>query len=128
MRSGWILLVEDDETTCNELQGILSESHAVEIARSGPEALQMFTPGRFDLALIDLGIPTVPGDRVAYDLRERDPALATVLITGWILLENDPRLARFDFHLPKPIMINDLRETVAKAMELHDSRVDLPPS
>jgi CheY-like chemotaxis protein len=122
-RSGKILLGEDDEMTCEVLQRILTPKHTVEVARDGMDALQTFTPGRFDVALIDLGIPTVPGDKVAANMREQDPALVTALITGWILEEGDDRLSSFDLHLQKPILGPDLVDIVAEAIVLHDSRV-----
>jgi len=123
VRSGKILLVEDDEMVCEVLKRILSEKHTVEVVHDGAAALQAFTPGRFDVALIDLGIPTVPGDKVAADMREQDPALVTVLSTGWVLEESDPRSEGFDLHLQKPILGPDLDEVIATAMVLHDSRV-----
>ena len=62
----------------------------------GAAALEVFAPGRFDVALIDLGIPTVAGDKVAADMRLLDPALVAVLVTGCVMEEDDPRLATFD--------------------------------
>ena len=121
-RSGKILLVEDDEMTCEVLQRILSPKHTVEVARNGMDALQTFTPGRFAEALIDLGIPTVPGDNVA-NMREQAPPLVTVLVTGWVLEEGDDRLSSFDLHLQKPVLGPDLEDIVAEAIVLHDSRV-----
>jgi two-component system aerobic respiration control sensor histidine kinase ArcB len=115
--------VADDEMTCKLLQRILPEKHTVEVVHDGATALQAFTPGRFDVALIDLGIPTVPGDKVAADMRGQDPALVTALSTGWILAKSDPRSKGFDLHLQKPILGPDLEEVVAKAKALHDSRV-----
>ena len=75
------------------------------------------------MALIDLGIPSVPGNKVATDMQHRDPELVTVLITGWRLEENDSRLSSFDLHLQKSILGPDLEEIVARAIVLHDSRV-----
>ncbi|MDA0334461.1 MAG: response regulator [bacterium] len=124
VRPGRILLVEDDLMLSLSLHRALSaDKHTVEVCHDGVDAMQRFSPGHFDVALIDLGIPTVPGDRVAGDLRARDPALVTVLITGWSLAQDDPRLSSFDFHLPKPIMGPDLKGIVTKVMALHDSRV-----
>jgi two-component system cell cycle sensor histidine kinase/response regulator CckA len=122
-RSGRILLVEDDEMICKLFQRILSEKHTVEIAGNGMDSLRKFAPGRFDVALIDLGIPTVAGDKLAADMREQDPALVTVLSTGWILEEGDPRSEDFDLHLQKPIHGSELEEVIAKAIVPHDSRV-----
>ena len=122
VRPARALLVEDDEATCSALDRILSEIHTVEIAQSGGDALEGFVPGRFDVALIDLGLETIPGDRVAEEMRARDPALATVLITGWVLEDDDPRLAEFDFRMQKPVPGERLQATVARAIKLHDAR------
>ncbi|MBT7860945.1 MAG: PAS domain-containing protein [Gemmatimonadetes bacterium] len=122
-RSGRILLVDDDQLICDVLQRILSEEHTVEVVGDGADALKGFTPGRFQIALIDLGLPTVPGDKVAAEMRDKDPALVTVLMTGWVIDEGDPRLSNFDLHLPKPIEVSDLDQIVSEAMTLHDSRV-----
>ena len=117
------MLVDDDQLICDVLQRILSEEHTVEVVGDGADALKGFTPGRFQIALIDLGLPTVPGDKVAAEMRDKDPALVTVLMTGWVIDEGDPRLSNFDLHLPKPIEVSDLDQIVSEAMTLHDSRV-----
>jgi PAS domain S-box-containing protein len=122
-RSGRILLVDDDQVIREVFQRMLSDKHTVEVVGDGADALKAFAPGHFDVALIDLGIPTVPGDRVAADMRERDPSLVTVLVTGWIIEEGDPRLTNFDLHLQKPIGVSDLDQIVSEAMAMHDSRV-----
>ena len=41
----------------------------------------------------------MPGDQLALEIRERDAALVTVLVTGWDLEKDDPRLSAFDFWL-----------------------------
>lgn len=123
LRSGRILLVEDDAMVCDTVQRMLSSKHTVEVSCDGMAAMQKFSPGHFDMALIDLGLPTISGDRVAADLRARDPALVTVLFSGWSLAEDDPRLSSFDLCLQKPIVGSELNETITKAIALHDSRV-----
>ena len=89
---------------------------------------QLSTPIR-DLrrcrARYDLGILNVSGDRVALELRERDPALATVLVTGWVLKDDDERLPAFELHLRKPSRVPDLEEA-AEALELHNLRSSQP--
>ena len=122
--SGNLLIVEDDEDVCLLLDHLLSDTHTVTIARSGREAFDQLAPGRYDVALIDLGMPGLAGDQVAAHMRRVDPAMATVLITGWILEQDDFRLSWFDFHIPKPFdNLDDLESVVARAMELHNTRV-----
>ena len=120
-----ILVVEDDSGTCDLLSNLLSRNHTVEIVRSGPEALAQFLPGRYDVALIDLGMPKMPGDRVAQKMRQIDPLVATVLITGWRLPKGDPRLSAFDFLLQKPLSpLDKVQNVVVQAIDLHDARAE----
>jgi FixJ family two-component response regulator len=75
--------------------------------------------------MIDLGIPELPGDQVAREMRRVDPCLATVLITGWNLEENDSRLLAFDFRIQKPFdNLDRVLNAVAQAVELRDTRVE----
>ena len=124
VRRGRILVAEDDRVVRTILSRLLSDVHEVEMAVDGQEALEMFAPGSTDVALIDLGMPEVSGDRVAQEMRKADPAVATVLITGWELNPEDPRLSAFDFLLQKPFKdIQTVQDKVAQAIELRDSRM-----
>ena len=53
---------------------------------------------------------------------EDEETVRTVLVTGWVLDEEDPRLSEFDFWLQKPMSVAKVKETVAQAIELHDAR------
>ncbi len=125
LRRGKVLVVEDEEIVCHVLSDLLSEEHEVEVVSSGKEALDRFAPGRYDVALIDLGMPEMPGNRVAERMREADPLVVAVLVTGWDLEADDPRLAAFDFRLMKPFTsLERVLDVVSQAMALHDARVE----
>ena len=121
-RRGRILLIEDEEHVSTALSHALSDKHDVEVFHSGVSALESFSRGRYDVALIDLGMSGMPGDRVAGRVRATDPHIATVLITGWGLADGDPRLECFDFRLTKPIRAASLVDTVARSIQLRDQR------
>ena len=122
-RRGKVLVVEDDETVCSVLSSVLEGHHEVICVQDGPRALEVFALGAFDVALIDLGMPGMPGDRVLRAMRRGDAALASVLITGWELDEDDPRLSLFDFQIRKPFdHLGDVGRVVAQAIALHDER------
>ena len=90
----------------------------------GTEALKTFEPGRYDVALIDLGLPGTPGDQVAREMKNLDPSIVTILITGWELSDEDSRLSAFDFRLKKPFNeLKKVEDAVAKAFKLHQSRI-----
>ena len=124
-RHGKLLLVEDDKEICDLLSRLLGRHYEVETAWNGEAALGMFAPGKYDVALIDLGMPGIAGDRVLREIHRADAALATVLVTGWELDDGDPRLSRFDFRVQKPFDdINEVENVVALAAELHDRRAE----
>ena len=123
VRSGRVLVVEDDQSTCGLLDRLLGKTHEVEIMLDGRKALEQFLPDQYDVVLIDLGMPAIPGDQVARQMRQADPALVTVLITGWDLEPDDPRKSVFDFQIGKPFDdLEEVEEAVAQAIELHDKR------
>ena len=122
-RRGSLLVVEDDNGVRHLLSRVLGNRHEVESCSSGPEALALFASGQYDVALIDLGLPGVPGDMVARNFRSADPCLATVLLTGWVLDGTDTRLWPFDFRIQKPLGdLDEVEKVVARAIELHDRR------
>jgi signal transduction histidine kinase len=123
VRSGKLLIVEDDEGTCGLLDRLLSETHEVKTVLDGREALEQFAPDQYDVVLIDLGMPGLPGDRIAREIKQADPLVITVLITGWDLKPDDPRKDIFDFRIEKPFDdLDEVENIVARAIELHDQR------
>jgi PAS domain S-box-containing protein len=124
MRRCRLLVIDDDENVCRLLESLLSDRHEVEIVSDGQEGLERFSPGRFDVILIDLGLPGMSGDRVAREMKRVDPAVVSVLITGWVMRPDDVRLGVFDFQIPKPFDdLDEVEEVVVQAIELHDERV-----
>jgi len=115
-----ILLVEDEAITGLVLADSLrQEGHQVDAFLSSEEALQSFQPGQYDLIMVDLGIPDLSGDQLAQRLKQRDGRLAAVLLTGWHLQEDDPRLAPFEIYIQKPFDVRRVRRAVYSALELH---------
>jgi DNA-binding response OmpR family regulator len=77
--------------------------------------------GGFDVAIIDLGLPGMPDDMLAGHLKEKDPSLVTVLMTGWDIGEEDPKVAGFDLWIRKPFdNLDHVRETIERALDLHE--------
>ncbi len=118
-----VLVAEDEAIIAMMLANVLEGAgHQVERAEDGQRALDLFAPDRYDIALLDLGMPQLPGDELAREFKKRDPHLATVLLTGWRLGEGDPRRQAADFYLQKPIVASQVRKVVAQALALHHAR------
>ncbi|MGA1197060.1 MAG: hypothetical protein ACO36I_11250, partial [Candidatus Latescibacterota bacterium] len=63
------------------------------------------------------------GDKLAQSIRLEYPKIGLVLMTGWRLEENDPRLLLFDFVLKKPLHdMQVVRDVVARAVNLSQER------
>lgn len=123
---GLQLFVVDDEPAVRDMLAELlaAEGHAPSICSGYDSALARFTAGRYDAALIDLGLSGRSGRDLAAALRERDPALALVLVTGWgreqELATCTPDLA--DLTAIKPLDLPQLRQLLASAAGLTATR------
>ena len=83
-RATQILIAEDEAIVAMVLADyVRSEGHNVDIVGDGAEALEQLSRGDVDVAILDLGIPRYKGDEVALQVREQNPNLTTVLMTGW---------------------------------------------
>ena len=117
-----LLVVEDDSVVLGVLNRLLVREYEVHTRSNGQDALDSFQAGEYAAALIDLGLPGLSGDQVAHEIRRRDPAVSRILITGWALESEDPRLEVFDFRLEKPLDMQQLQRVVASAVEQHRAR------
>ncbi len=78
-----ILLVEDDTGLQDSLTGILREAgYAVDVSGDGIEGLFFGEEYPLDLAIIDLGLPGLPGLDVIRKLREREKQFPILILTA----------------------------------------------
>ncbi|HKC90789.1 MAG TPA: response regulator, partial [Candidatus Limnocylindria bacterium] len=68
-----VLVVEDDEATRGALRALLDDAgYACDGVEDGEQAVAAMRGARFDLVLLDLGLPGISGAEVHRRLR-RDP-------------------------------------------------------
>ena len=106
MRERTVLIVEDNADQAQTLQAFLGmKGHQLEVASSGPAAIEMARRLRPDIVLLDIGLPGLDGFEVARRLRdEHGGSLRIIAITAYGS-DNDRRLAQeagCDVHLVKP--------------------------
>ncbi len=108
-----IVAVEDDEDAAMILGEVLGfVGHRAEVARNGPDALELVRRLRPDLVLCDIGLPGMSGYDVARAIRA-DPDvrhIPLVALTGYASPPDVQRAveAGFDCHLAKPIQPEEL--------------------
>jgi two-component system OmpR family response regulator len=78
-----ILIVEDDAALSDGLARILrSEGYAADVALRGELAIQAAGGERFDLVILDVGLPDIDGFEVLRRLRERGHRMPVLLLTA----------------------------------------------
>jgi len=80
-----ILVVDDELGLRHTLTLILqAEGHTVRAANDGPDALALYAEHRAHIKLLitDMIMPTMTGAAVAATLREKDPHLPVVIMSG----------------------------------------------
>lgn len=78
-----VLVVEDDRSLGAGVVGLLAgDGHAVRWAQDGATARRLLVDQRFDLVLLDLGLPDVDGLELCVELRAGDPELVLVVVTA----------------------------------------------
>jgi PAS domain S-box-containing protein len=110
------VLVVDDNRSAAKMLGMLIRAWGgdARVAHDGAEALEVAEQFQPEVALLDLGMPTINGYDVARRLRDEPwgERMVLIAITGWSQ-EEHKRLAReagFDHHLAKPVDPDLLRE------------------
>jgi len=77
-----ILLVEDDVMLADAVTRALRQSaHSVQTARTGLEADQALSGNRWDLVLLDAGLPKMDGFEVLRRLRQRRSPIPVLILT-----------------------------------------------
>jgi len=114
-----ILVVDDNDDMASTLAAILEfEGHAVRTARSGVDAMCLAEHFQPDLAILDIGMPTMDGYELAQRLRNLagEPRPVLIAVTGWGDEANKQRavVAGFDHHLVKPVDPSELLAVICK--------------
>ena len=106
-----ILLVEDDMLLAREIADALrSENFAVDIAADGEDGQHLGDTESYDAAVLDLGLPKVPGAAVLRAWRKNGRQLPVLILTardGWTD-KVDGFKAGADDYLTKPFRIEEL--------------------
>jgi CheY-like chemotaxis protein/predicted transcriptional regulator len=84
-----VLLVDDDETIRKTLSRTLArESFNVDTAPNSKQALEKSRLVHYDVALLDIRLPDADGTTLLRTLREENPEIKEIIITGYPSLEN----------------------------------------
>jgi CheY-like chemotaxis protein/anti-sigma regulatory factor (Ser/Thr protein kinase) len=101
-----VLIVEDNVDARQTLRTYLEhEGHRVDVASDGRSGLARVESARFDIVLIDIGLPVMDGYELARRIRARDSRPILVAVSGYGQGEDRQQSmeAGFDAHVTKPV-------------------------
>ena len=115
-----VLIVDDEKVIRDSFSRVLQkEGYHVEAVGSGRLALERAAEESFDIVLLDLKMPGLDGMETLRELKEKDPEILSIMITGYPTIESAVqavKLGAYDY-LAKPCSPEELRIVVARAME-----------
>lgn len=122
------ILVIDDQKDVRAMVAIVLRVNHYEVAEadSGAAGLRIFAEGPFDAVVVDIFLGDVSGIDVIAALREQQPRLPVVAVSGMTALdfvEQSPHLADV-ICLQKPFRPNDLLQALRKAKDA--AAVEMP--
>jgi DNA-binding NtrC family response regulator len=119
-KRGKILIVDDELVVRDSLgKWFSSEGYQARPMGSAREALEAIQNDDFDLALIDIKMPGMDGMELQSRLREADPDLTVIIMTGYASVETAVQALKrgaYDY-ITKPVDPDELLHLVSNALE-----------
>ncbi|MYN24833.1 hybrid sensor histidine kinase/response regulator [Duganella levis] len=112
-----ILVADDNIDAAETLAALLRlQGHLVHVATDGVQASELLHAVTPTIAFLDIGMPGKDGRAVAREARQSQRLARTTLValTGWGMANDRvlSKIAGFDFHLTKPIAIEDIEQII----------------
>jgi signal transduction histidine kinase len=122
-----ILVVDDEMGPRESLKMILNPYYNVHVAERGGQAVEMLDKFPVDLVTVDLKMPGLSGIHVLEKLKEYDPDIEAIIITGYGSLDTaieGLRLGAFDY-ISKPFDVNHILSLVRRGLERRSAKTKL---
>ena len=115
-----VLVVDDDEVTCNLLDEVLSkEGYAVDKALDGQEAIDKGEHKSYDVVLTDIKMIGVDGMEVLRAYRQKSPETIIIMMTAFGSIETAIGAIKegaYDY-VSKPFKLEEIKLTIHRALE-----------
>ena len=123
-----ILIVDDEVDMRESLQELLSrEGYSIDEAANGKNALEKYSKNKYDLVISDIIMPEMDGIGLLKNLKDIDPEVIVILITGYGDIElavQGIKEGATNFLL-KPWDNKKLLATITTTLQLRQSKVEL---
>lgn len=121
-----ILVVEDHKAIAQNLKSKLKDFYTVDLADAGEKALSLIEMHSYDLVILDLGLPDIPGDRVCRAMRDMGFKAGILVLTArWDVAT---KVALFDAgaddYLTKPFSTRELMARIRALTRRKNERAE----
>lgn len=122
-----ILVVDDEMGPRESLKMILNPHYTVHVAERGGQAIELLSKFPVDLVTLDLKMPGFSGINVLEKIKQYDPDIEAIIITGYGSLDTaieGLRLGAFDY-ISKPFDVNHILALVKRGLERRNAKAKL---
>lgn len=122
-----IIIIDDEADVLDLCERILTlQGYQVKTARNGPDAMQLAEKEQFNLLLTDIKMPGMNGLEIVQALKEADPGLICVLMTGYSTIDRVIEALKLgvDEFIMKPFTPEELTLVINKALEKQQLRTE----
>lgn len=114
-----VLIVDDELGPRESLGMILKSSFNIFTSEDGREALQIIKNRNIDVVTLDLKMPVMSGEEVLKLIKDYDPTIEVVIITGYGTLKSAVEAIKYNVfdYILKPFNVSDILSTVKRCLE-----------
>lgn len=122
-----ILVIDDEARMCESLHELFSNcGYDVTTTQSSVEAVEKIKSESYDLIITDIKMPDVSGLDILKTVKEVDPEMMVILMTGYASLESSLDAIKngaFEYLL-KPVEFSQLQISVKRGLEIRQANLE----
>lgn len=114
-----MLVVDDEEWVRKIIQKcLIAQGHIVQAVADGEQAIKVCEKEKFDLVLLDRALPGISGDKVAKELKIKNPELPIILLSGFgdSMKRQGVNIEGVDAILGKPVTMEELNDAIKSVL------------
>ncbi|MDO8446863.1 MAG: response regulator transcription factor [Deltaproteobacteria bacterium] len=117
-----LLLIDDETWFLESLKEILADEYEVHTAAGGKEGVQKYLDNMVDLILLDLAMPEMDGIEVLQRIREVNPWIPVIIMTGHSTIERAETAASLGVqgYIKKPFDSEVLKEKIKEILAIKE--------
>jgi signal transduction histidine kinase len=121
-----ILVVDDELGPRESLRMILKDQYELILADCGEEGVEKMKEGDIDLVLLDLKMKKMSGIEALELMKEIDPSVGVVILTGYGTLETAQKAIRLGAadYVSKPFDVTEITKTIKEILEKRGTEVE----